>query len=401
MAMRLRLGAGRKVLPAVLAPRLHLGTMCLEEPAPEGLQHASHTSQVLGGGVDSDGVRLRVNRPPRQREPSMDQSDNHHSEIVRLKATFGDRLTHSEVTLLQNLQKLFSSVLQAKKGFGIVVETVAAKLSPAADADQSAANNPANVDIQSLINMIAEGAQLPSDRVISPMTEREREFSENAIGAIDFVIRNSIGFGLIANVLGHDLAEILHHGSLDAIPGFCPKVSGWAHYHEERAKKGPAVEQRDHAKWLVQLDLAEPRPELPSSVSALFPQVRIVASCPKCQRQLQVDEVIGSGTPSDGHSTSCGLCPECKTLLDRRPMLWHAPMLRALAIILNGKANLVHVASVAEHLATQVRGDTPVKPSVSKVELDPDTGRPLSFILDYGTDDYGQRELRHIEVHAS
>lgn len=73
------------------------------------------------------------------------------------------------------------------------------------------------------------------------ITEEERQFLNDAIGAIDFVIRNGIGFGVIAGALGHDISEIRYHGGLKqalAAP-FLPKVKGWAELNEDSIG-GPA-----------------------------------------------------------------------------------------------------------------------------------------------------------------
>lgn len=148
--------------------------------------------------------------------------------LQRVKSDFGDHLLKPELAFLRETQRLFQAALNSGKGFGIVVEIVAAKLHGFLNKTNSNRIRLA-FDAQSF----KETFDADSARILvadAALTEGEACFSKDVIDAIEFVICNGIGFGLIAGALSHDLNEILAKQCYeDAL--FSPKVSGWADYH--------------------------------------------------------------------------------------------------------------------------------------------------------------------------
>jgi len=156
-----------------------------------------------------------------------------HAELDAVKQTFGGELTPAEVQFLRRIQELFRAVLSQRRGFNIVIEIIAVKLLKVIKAKLDL-NVRANVDVFLLEKSIGENIPVlgEAERAI---THQEEEFAKDVIAVVDFAVRNSIGFALIANVLSHDITEIFNQGSLDnaAALGFYPKVGGWAHYDRE------------------------------------------------------------------------------------------------------------------------------------------------------------------------
>jgi len=150
-----------------------------------------------------------------------------------VKQVFGGELAPAEVEFLRRIQELFRAVLSQKRGFNTAIEIIAVKLLKVIKAKLDL-NVRANVDVFLLEKSIGENIPVlgEGERAITP---QEEVFARDVIAAVDFVIRNGIGFGLIANVLSHDIGEIFSRGSLDnaAALGFYPKVSGWADYDRE------------------------------------------------------------------------------------------------------------------------------------------------------------------------
>ena len=159
--------------------------------------------------------------------------------VELVKATFGDHLLEPEIKFLRETQLLFEAASAARKGFGIVVEAVAAKLHGFLNKTPSSRIRFA-FDAQSFQETFdADSARISA--ADTTLTEEEANFSRDVIDAIEFVICNGIGFGLIAGALSHDLNEILKAGSLkDAL--FSPKVSGWAEYHRAPIGVSESVE---------------------------------------------------------------------------------------------------------------------------------------------------------------
>ena len=150
------------------------------------------------------------------------------STVQNFQELFGTELSDSEKVLLDRIKFLLTRVLESKRGFNIVIEIIATKLLNLARS-QFNLNSLKNVDLWEFEHKAAEISDLltaESDR----LTEKEEKFARDVIGLIEFAARNGIGLGLVANLLAHDIREILTHKNLDTAlaSGFWPKVSGWA-----------------------------------------------------------------------------------------------------------------------------------------------------------------------------
>lgn len=151
--------------------------------------------------------------------------------VAVLRDAFGEHLEPTERDLLRRIQELFQSVLGARRGFGIVVEIVAEKLSDYLDGTPIPSFHGA-FDRLSFQEMLQKQPVRMSN-ADAPLTEREETFCRDVIGVIDFTVQNGIGFGLIASALAHDLVEICRAGGMDKAL-FIPKVSGYSKYSPEQ-----------------------------------------------------------------------------------------------------------------------------------------------------------------------
>ncbi len=151
--------------------------------------------------------------------------------ILRAQGVFGDHLQESERVFLTSIQQLFQSALDKQQGFGIVIETVADALKRFLKQTSSARLRLA-FDAQNFMATFDKGT-VQILEANTPLTEPEVRFANDVIDAIEFVMLNGIGFGLIAGALSHDVLEILKAGSRDKAI-FNPKVSGWAEYHRKQ-----------------------------------------------------------------------------------------------------------------------------------------------------------------------
>jgi hypothetical protein len=161
-------------------------------------------------------------------------------KIDQVRAAFGDHLKQPELAFLRETQKFFMSALENKNGFGVAVGIVAEKLHGFLKKTPSTRLRFA-FDAQSFRDTFQhDSIQLLN--ASTPMTEMESKFSIDVIDAVEFVVENGIGFGLIAGALSHDLNEIILAGSLEKAI-FNPKVSGWADY--KRALIGVAQNEEE------------------------------------------------------------------------------------------------------------------------------------------------------------
>ncbi|MFC1805882.1 hypothetical protein ACFL09_02755 [Planctomycetota bacterium] len=167
----------------------------------------------------------------RESEGDATVSGQEDTEVARLKEAFGGELSPAETDLLRRIQQLFQAVLSQKRGFNIVIEIVATKLLRVINSGFDV--NVRNIDLILFQERMGESIPLLGEGE-DAITEEEESFSRDAIATIDFVVRNGIGFGLIANVLSHDIGAISDHGTLDraASDGFLPKVYSMARYSE-------------------------------------------------------------------------------------------------------------------------------------------------------------------------
>ena len=148
---------------------------------------------------------------------------------------FGDHLTENELAFLRETQRFFEAALEKQRGFGIVVEIVAEKLR-SLSINMPPHSRPRLSFYAEMFQHTFETDITKLETADSPLTEKEAAFTKDVIDAIDFVIRNGIGFGLIAAALSHDFKEIRQEGTLDKAT-FNPMVSGWAEYN--RVQIGP------------------------------------------------------------------------------------------------------------------------------------------------------------------
>jgi hypothetical protein len=156
------------------------------------------------------------------------QSTVHHFQEI-----FGMELSDSEKAVLDRIKFLLTRVLESKRGFNIVIEIISTKLLNIARS-QFNLNSITNVDLREFERKASEISDLltaDSDQ----LTEKEDNFARDVIGLVDFSARNGIGLGLVANLLAHDIREILIHKNLDTAlaSGFRPKVSGWAKRNQQ------------------------------------------------------------------------------------------------------------------------------------------------------------------------
>lgn len=155
------------------------------------------------------------------------------AQVSKVRQVFGGELTPTEVDFLRGIQELFRAAPAQKGGFNRAIGTVAARLREVIRRDLDLGVR-SNIDASVFQREIGESVlSLPKEE--RPATTQEEEFCRDVVAAVDFVIRNGIGLGLMVNVLSHDIGEILHHGSLDEACslGFSPKVAGWAQYDQE------------------------------------------------------------------------------------------------------------------------------------------------------------------------
>jgi hypothetical protein len=149
--------------------------------------------------------------------------------LQQIKSDFGDHLTKQELAFLQEIQLFFDATLKQQRGFGLVVEIVASKLQSYRK-NQSPHTRARASFFVDVFQRTFDDDMVKLETADLPLTEKEAGFAKDVIEAIDFVIRNGIGFGLIAAALSHDLREIMQEGSIDNAT-FNPMVSGWADYN--------------------------------------------------------------------------------------------------------------------------------------------------------------------------
>ncbi len=152
-----------------------------------------------------------------------------------LKCKYGGELSQDERAFLDWVQGLFKKVLAADRGFHIALELIAPKMLVLLRAKFDVSKfSETNIDIYKFFQD-HNPDEIFFESGDAALTERERVFCRDVIAVVDFVVRNGIGFPLIANLLCHDIDEILRATSLDIAinRGFSPKTSGWGEYNAE------------------------------------------------------------------------------------------------------------------------------------------------------------------------
>ncbi len=152
------------------------------------------------------------------------------NSIERVKRVFGGEFTEEEEANLRRIQNIFQQVIESHSGFNESVKETVRILKEIVQSEFDERKRE-NTDMLSFLRTCSQNKSLISNNGKN-LTKKEEEFSKDIIAAIDFVIRNGIGYGLIINVLCHDMKEILIVGELDNAD-YSPKVSGWAQYDVE------------------------------------------------------------------------------------------------------------------------------------------------------------------------
>lgn len=157
---------------------------------------------------------------------------NQNQHLNSVKERYGGELSEPELEFLRIVQQIFKKVIDKKDRFNFnpIIKNVAELLSEINKFKYNL-DSVHNFDMRQLEEAISSNTQTPTNGDMD-MTEKEEEFTRDIIASIEFVIRNGIGFRLIAGALSHDFAEIIKHGKLDNAVGFEPKISGWANFDE-------------------------------------------------------------------------------------------------------------------------------------------------------------------------
>lgn len=150
--------------------------------------------------------------------------------VLQVKKVYGGELSEDEIALLTTIQDIFRRILESQKGFNECVNLIAETLTKTIRINFNL-YTVENVDVRRFDEIFnAEDRFLNGQ--MSSLTEKEIQFSQEVIEAIDFFMLSGVGFGLAVNVLYHDFTEIIHNGGLENAfnSSFSPKISGWAHY---------------------------------------------------------------------------------------------------------------------------------------------------------------------------
>jgi hypothetical protein len=148
----------------------------------------------------------------------------------RLKERFAGQLSEGEAQLCSKFQQSFRATLNGQRSFKSEIVFLWAQLHKL---------RKFNFDVEEAITSgefdpaSAEWSRLDqaAHATASNLSIAEEAFLEDALGLIDWVVRNGVRFTLVLEVLGHDIGEISHHDfSLEnTLADFVkPKVSGWA-----------------------------------------------------------------------------------------------------------------------------------------------------------------------------
>lgn len=150
---------------------------------------------------------------------------NSEISIPRLKSVYGGELSAQEFEYLETLQQRFRNVVSSGSGFREAARKTAEELRDLAKR-RYGLQALRDSDWLSLADEYPAASRQPTAE--DDLRDWQRSFAEDLIGALGFVMRNRIGFRMAANVLAHDLLEVLSKGEPGA--GFRPKASGWARH---------------------------------------------------------------------------------------------------------------------------------------------------------------------------
>jgi hypothetical protein len=158
------------------------------------------------------------------------------------KRAYGE-LIDADLAVLDRIKELFQAVVDGRAPFNLISEVVAAKLLSLIRGGLNLGLI-RNIDARFFTKQMESGIGYLNDRQ-GPSSEVEVTFSKDVIGLVDFALRNGISFGLVANILSHDFAEIFRCGCLDKAleGGFLPKCNGYRLYDEDAV--GEVIPERD------------------------------------------------------------------------------------------------------------------------------------------------------------
>ncbi|HOX39624.1 MAG TPA: hypothetical protein PL033_16710 [Candidatus Brocadiia bacterium] len=160
-------------------------------------------------------------------------------KIDRLRSIFGGELAEDEVIFLSQVKDVAKLVSERKCDFDEAMKVLSDcifKWIEIRAVDEDYTNFRQNIDLCEFCHSYPTRVSRSEEHRQRDLSEEETKFLQDMCGAIDFVTRNGIGFGLILNVLAHDIGEIMKNeepGRLFSV-GFSPKVSGWATYNREK-----------------------------------------------------------------------------------------------------------------------------------------------------------------------
>ena len=148
------------------------------------------------------------------------------------KNVYGE-LLEADLAVLNRIKELFTAVADGKAPFNLISEVVAAKLLSIIRGGLNLGLL-RNIDARFFSEQMQIGQSFLED-VSGPSSETEITFAKDVIGLVDFAFRNGVSFGLVANILSHDFAEIFRCGSLEKAiaSGFLPKCSGYRLYDKD------------------------------------------------------------------------------------------------------------------------------------------------------------------------
>ena len=148
----------------------------------------------------------------------------------RMKERFAGQLSEGETMVCSKLQESFHAVLDGRRGFESEMVFLWAQLRrlrkfnfDVEAAISSGEFDPTSPEWSRSNQTVQNGSSILSTAEIGLLND--------AIGLIDWVVRNGVRFTMVLETLGHDIGEISHHDfslSKTLADHVLPKVTGWA-----------------------------------------------------------------------------------------------------------------------------------------------------------------------------
>jgi hypothetical protein len=142
--------------------------------------------------------------------------------VDEFDARFGGAMSESEIAFARQLKEEINRVLAGGLSFQVFAARLRRELQSILKADlQVGPGAPA-----ALANHMRQSDAAP----VPPLTAAEQAFLRDMAGLLTHAVANGLLFSAVVGVIGHDCAEIVLEGSLDAAigAGFRPKCDGWA-----------------------------------------------------------------------------------------------------------------------------------------------------------------------------